>query len=121
MSQKKKKPKRVVLGEGVAVIIGVNKLVALSGKNLKKKQIEDSGEKDSSDSGDSMSRKRHKMTMLLKIIRKNVGELIMASGCSCCQNTEEWEKRKKILGYVLRFPKFKDGSGYDFSQKKATL
>ena len=57
-------------------------------------------------------------SLVIKKIREGVANLICASGCSCCRDTDGWEEAKKLLAYILRVPKYSDGSGYNFSKFK---
>ena len=50
-----------------------------------------------------------------KEIRPAVSALMDSLGCSCCRNEAEYQEAKKVLAELLGFPKYKDGSGYDFS------
>ena len=47
-------------------------------------------------------------------MRRAVADYMSSEGCSCCQDTDEHNKHEARLGKLLRVPKFKDGSGYDF-------
>ena len=50
----------------------------------------------------------------IKAIRRAVADYIRSEGCSCCQSREEHEEAKARLAKLLRVPRFKDDSGYDF-------
>jgi hypothetical protein len=50
----------------------------------------------------------------LKEIRSVVADLIYSAGCSCCRDSDGWEDAQKRLAKLLKVPKYKDGSGYDF-------
>jgi hypothetical protein len=48
-------------------------------------------------------------------IRTAVANYIDSEGCSCCRGSNH-EKDMEILAKLLKVPKYKDGSGYDFSK-----
>lgn len=50
----------------------------------------------------------------IKEIRKAVANYMGSEGCSCCRDYEAHEKHAEVLGKLLKVPKYKDGSGYDF-------
>ena len=39
---------------------------------------------------------------------------VKSEGCSCCRDNEEHEEAAAAIGKLLKVPKYKDGSGYDF-------
>lgn len=43
-----------------------------------------------------------------------VAQLVRSKGCGCCADTETMTTTEEELGRLLDFPKFKDGSGYNF-------
>lgn len=49
-----------------------------------------------------------------KEVRRLVADLLRASGCSCCEDTDAKRKVEESLGKLLGVPKYKDGSGRDF-------
>ena len=51
----------------------------------------------------------------IKVIRKVVAEYISSEGCACCEE-DAHKDIKAELAKLLRVPKYKDGSGYDFSK-----
>lgn len=55
-----------------------------------------------------------------KTLRTVVADLLQASGCSCCQDTPRWEQAQARLAKLLGVPKYKDGSGFDFSKFRST-
>lgn len=48
-------------------------------------------------------------------IREAVANYMQSEGCSCCEG-ESHEADKERLAKLLRVPKYKDGSGYDFGK-----
>ena len=52
----------------------------------------------------------------LKDVRQAVAEYMQSEGCSCCRNYEKHVENAARLAKLLRVPKYKDGSGYDFSR-----
>lgn len=52
----------------------------------------------------------------LKEIRRALADYMQSEGCSCCQNIDAHNESKKVLAKLLRVPKYKDGSGYDFGK-----
>lgn len=55
----------------------------------------------------------------IKEIRELVANLLSASGCSCCRDDKGWYGNIKKLAKILKVPKYKDGSGYDFYKFKS--
>ena len=55
------------------------------------------------------------MTKLAEI-RHAVADYMRSEGCSCCQDTDAHRKAEARLAKLLRVPKYKDGSGYDFGK-----
>ena len=51
---------------------------------------------------------------LVDNIKEAFQRYVASEGCSCCQDTEEHDKAKDDLGKLLGFPKYGDGSGYNF-------
>jgi hypothetical protein len=51
-------------------------------------------------------------------IRTAIADYMQSEGCSCCRDSAAHEKHTKVLAKLLRVPKYKDGSGYDFSKYK---
>jgi hypothetical protein len=49
-------------------------------------------------------------------VRNAIADYMQAEGCSCCRNTDDWEKAKARIAELLGVPKYSDGSGYDFSK-----
>ena len=54
--------------------------------------------------------------MKLAEIRRAVADYMHGEGCGCCSNAEMQNKAEALLAKLLRVPKYKDGSGYDFSK-----
>ncbi|MEK6879393.1 MAG: hypothetical protein AABY22_07295 [Nanoarchaeota archaeon] len=52
--------------------------------------------------------------IMLSEIRTALADYIKSEGCSCCRNIDEHNIAEEKLGKLLKIPKFKDGSGYDF-------
>lgn len=49
-------------------------------------------------------------------IRSAVADYMDSEGCSCCRNIEAHTEAAARLANLLRVPKYKDGSGYNFSK-----
>ena len=47
-------------------------------------------------------------------LRTAVANYIRSEGCSFCGDYEQHQKDTAALGRLLRVPKFKDGSGFNF-------
>jgi hypothetical protein len=47
-------------------------------------------------------------------IRQALADYMYSEGCSCCCRTDAHVEAKERLAKMLRVPKYKDGSGYDF-------
>ena len=52
----------------------------------------------------------------IRKIRSAIADYMKSEGCSCCQDTDKHDKAKERLAKLLRVPKYKDGSGYDFGK-----
>ena len=52
----------------------------------------------------------------LAAIRRAVADYMQSEGCSCCRNYEVHQEHKASLAKLLRVPKYKDGSGYNFGR-----
>ena len=52
----------------------------------------------------------------LEKIRELVADYMYSEGCSCCQNTDAHDETKKELAKILKVPKWKDGSGFNFGK-----
>jgi methionine aminopeptidase len=52
----------------------------------------------------------------IKQIREAVADYMKSEGCSCCSDIDGHKRHKAILARLLRVPKYKDGSGYDFGR-----
>jgi len=52
----------------------------------------------------------------LSEIRRAIADYKWSEGCSCCRDNDAHEEAGKRLGKLLRIPKYKDGSGYDWSR-----
>lgn len=52
----------------------------------------------------------------VKTIRKAVADYMYTEGCSCCRDIDGHKEAEKRLAKLLRVPKYKDGSGYDFTK-----
>lgn len=68
-----------------------------------------------------MSGKRNPEWLKLQAIRQAFADYVRSEGCSCCRNTEAHEKAAALLAKLLHVPKFKDGSGYDFTKFASEL
>ena len=51
-----------------------------------------------------------------KEIRKAVANYMSSEGCSCYQNIDDHRKHEEQLAQLLKVPKYKNGSGYDFGK-----
>lgn len=49
-------------------------------------------------------------------IRRAVADYMRSEGCGCCGNYDAHLEHNARLGKLLRVPKYKDGSGYDFAK-----
>ena len=58
--------------------------------------------------------------MKLAEIRRAVADYMHSEGCGCCSNAERQDKAEATLAKLLRVPKYKDGSGYDFSKFRSS-
>lgn len=47
-------------------------------------------------------------------VRRAVADYMASEGCSCCEDRDRHEDAQRRLAALLRVPKYKDGSGYDF-------
>ena len=55
------------------------------------------------------------MTKLAEI-RRAVADYMRSEGCSCCRDHCGHVKAAAVLAKLLRVPKYKDGSGFDFAR-----
>ena len=55
-------------------------------------------------------------TKIIGDIRQALADYMRSEGCSCCRDNERHEANAKRLAKLLRVPKYKDGSGYDFTR-----
>jgi hypothetical protein len=53
--------------------------------------------------------------MNIKNIRRAVADYMHSEGCGCCTGLKH-QKHAAALAELLRVPKYKDGSGYDFAR-----
>lgn len=51
-----------------------------------------------------------------RALRRAIADYMQSEGCSCCQNREKHEAAKAKIAKLLRVPKWKDGSGYNFNK-----
>jgi len=51
----------------------------------------------------------------IKNIRQAVADYMSSEGCSCCRGRDH-EQHAAALAKLLRVPKYKDRSGYDFAR-----
>jgi methionine aminopeptidase len=49
-------------------------------------------------------------------VRQAIADYMQSEGCSCCGDYAGHKAHAEILGRLLRVPKYRDGSGYDFSR-----
>jgi len=52
-------------------------------------------------------------------MRAAVANYMRSEGCSCCRDSEAHERHTAALGRLLKVPKYKDGSGYNFARFEA--
>jgi hypothetical protein len=52
-------------------------------------------------------------------LRTAVADYMHSEGCCCCRNQEAHERHEAVLGKLLKVPKYKDGSGYDFGKYRS--
>lgn len=50
---------------------------------------------------------------LRREVRRLLADYMWSEGCSCCQG-DNHDKHKAALAKLLKVPRYKDGSGYDF-------
>ncbi len=51
-------------------------------------------------------------------IRRAVANYMASEGCGCCGDSDRHRADEEVLGKLLKVPKYKDGSGRDFSKFK---
>ena len=51
-----------------------------------------------------------------KEIRNAIADYMKSEGCSCCRDRDAHDEAETRIAKLLRVPKYKDGSGYDFSK-----
>jgi methionine aminopeptidase len=56
--------------------------------------------------------------LTLAKLRRAVADYMASEGCSCCRDIDRHEAAKAVLAALLKVPKYKDGSGYDFYRFK---
>lgn len=47
-------------------------------------------------------------------IRRAIADYMFTEGCGCCSDREAHREHEAVLAKLLRVPRYKDGSGYDF-------
>lgn len=52
------------------------------------------------------------MTKLTEL-RRAIADYMYSEGCSCCRGSDH-DKHAEIIAKLLKVPKYKDGSGYNF-------
>jgi len=57
-----------------------------------------------------------RLTVNLVDVRRAVANYIRSEGCGCCGDYEVHKQDEDRLGEVLCVPKYKDGSGRNFSK-----
>lgn len=50
----------------------------------------------------------------MKEIRQAVADYMASEGCGCCGDNGKHDKAEEKLAKLLRVPKYKDNSGFDF-------
>ena len=63
-----------------------------------------------------MAKQQGKATRTTAEIRTAMADYMRAEGCSCCRDFDAHEQAAKRLAKLLRVPKYKDGSGHDWSK-----
>lgn len=59
---------------------------------------------------------RERAKDLRRALRTAVADYMSSEGCGCCGDRDAHCEHAAVLGKLLRVPKYKDGSGYDFSK-----
>lgn len=54
------------------------------------------------------------MTKKDQAIRAALADYMRAEGCGCCRDNKAQEKAEATLAKLLKVPKYKDGSGFNF-------
>lgn len=54
----------------------------------------------------------------IETIRRAVADYMQSEGCSCCRDSEAHKEHAAALAKLLKVPKYKDGSGFDFGRFK---
>jgi hypothetical protein len=54
----------------------------------------------------------------IKELRRALADYMASEGCECCENGPAHTEAKERLAKLLRVPKYKDGSGFDFEKFK---
>ena len=49
-------------------------------------------------------------------LRQAVADYMRSEGCSCCRDVADHEQHAARLAALLKVPRYKDGSGYDFGR-----
>lgn len=62
-----------------------------------------------------MKTKLRETVDLIKV-RWAIAEYMDSEGCGCCSDTENHNYDKMILAKLLKIPKYKGGSGYNFNK-----
>lgn len=57
----------------------------------------------------------------LKKIRTAVADYMSTEGCGCCRDVDGHKDNKATLATLLKVPKYKDGSDYNFHKFKSKL
>ena len=57
-----------------------------------------------------------KRTVSLAEVRAAVANYMRSEGCSCCRDIEAHLAHEERLAALLRVPRYKDGSGYNFAR-----
>lgn len=52
-------------------------------------------------------------------IRKAIANYMRSEGCGCCKGSDH-EEHEETIAKLLNVPMYKDGSGYDFAETRAT-
>ena len=52
-------------------------------------------------------------------LRQAIADYMWSEGCGCCGNPDGHKKASARLAKLLKVPKYKDGSGYDFGKYRS--
>lgn len=55
-----------------------------------------------------------------KKLRTAIADYMQSEGCACCRNIKAHKEHEEALAKLLKVPKYKDQSGYDFNKFATT-